>query len=115
MLRSCFALTAGVVVLSLITSGGAAAATPDVSPDAKAVEPFRLMSKEREAAFRSRLPKVADKAIQAKLDDPSLILYTDKEINKINELEQQTIKALSVVNKIIRAKLDDFVGSIIYK
>lgn len=42
-------------------------------------------------------------------------LYTDKEINKIKELERQTIKALSVVNKIIREKLDNFVGSIIYE
>ena len=41
-------------------------------------------------------------------------LYTDKEINKINELEKQTIKALSIVNKTIREKLDDFVGSINY-
>lgn len=41
-------------------------------------------------------------------------LYTEKEINRINELEKQTIKALGAVNKTIREKLDDFVGSINY-
>lgn len=38
-------------------------------------------------------------------------LYTDKEINKINMLETQAIKSLASVNKVIREKLDDFIGS----
>lgn len=41
---------------------------------------FRFMSAERDQVFRDCLPRVEDPAMQAILDDPRLILYTDREM-----------------------------------
>lgn len=46
------------------------------------------------------------------IDDEYYPPYTDKEITKIKEFENQAIKALSAVNKMIRKKLDEFISSI---
>jgi len=45
------------------------------------------------------------------IDDEYYPPYTDKEINEIKDFEKQAIKALSVVSKTIRKKLDEFIGS----
>lgn len=39
-----------------------------------------LMTAERTSAYRKMLPKVSDPSIQKVLDDPALMLYTDKEM-----------------------------------
>lgn len=59
------------------------AATPQPTAAAAVAAPpapVRLMSAEREAAFRARLPRVADASVQALLDDPNLLLYTEAEM-----------------------------------
>ncbi len=64
----------------------AAATTKVARPDAEEqaeqpTEPFaRLMSREREELLRGSLPKVDDPDVQAMLNDPTLILYTDVEM-----------------------------------
>lgn len=42
--------------------------------------PFRLMSPSRDAKYRQHLPKLDDEWAQGILDDPALILYTDREM-----------------------------------
>ncbi len=44
------------------------------------VRPVRLMSAEKDARLRAQLPRVDDPQVQAMLEDPSLILYTEAEI-----------------------------------
>ena len=38
--------------------------------------------------------------------------YTEKEINELKDLEKKTQKALAAVNKLIRTKLDNFIGEL---
>jgi predicted CopG family antitoxin len=49
------------------------------------------------------------------IDGEYFPVYTDKEIQEIEELEKQTSKALSAVSKILRAKVDEFISNINYK
>jgi predicted CopG family antitoxin len=49
------------------------------------------------------------------IDGEYFPVYTDKEIQEIEELEKQTNKALSAVSKILRAKVDEFISNINYK
>ncbi len=51
-------------------------ATPDVAPAAT----VQLMSAEKEQRLRKMLPRVADPELQKILDDPRLILYTEREM-----------------------------------
>ncbi len=58
-----------------------AVAVPDDDPaQVGKPEPFRLMTKERDQAFRKLMPKVDDPNLQEKFADPRLILYTDREM-----------------------------------
>jgi len=43
-------------------------------------KPFQLMSEKKAAKLRGRLPKVEDAKIQAILNDPTLLLYTEAEM-----------------------------------
>ncbi len=43
------------------------------------------------------------------IDDDYYPPYTEKEINEFKSLEMRTAKALSIVNKMIRQKLDSFI------
>ena len=47
--------------------------------------PFRLMSAAKEARLRKLLPKLDDDAMQALLDDPRLILYTEEEMPRCHQ------------------------------
>ncbi|MDA7979830.1 MAG: hypothetical protein MPJ50_13765 [Pirellulales bacterium] len=59
----------------------AAIAGPDDDPvRVGQPETFRLMTEERDAAFRRLLPKVDDPNLQAIFENPRLILYTDREM-----------------------------------
>lgn len=60
------------------TAPAQAIAAPQEPPPA----PVRLMSEKKEARLRSMLPKVSDPTIQAILDDPRLVIYTDDEMPK---------------------------------
>ena len=46
----------------------------------RAAEPFRLMSPEMDRAMRKYLPPVDDPELQKILDDPHLLLYSEREI-----------------------------------
>ncbi len=52
---------------------------PDTDQD-QSSRPARLVSQQQEDHLRSSLPKVDDPAVQRMLDDPTLILYTDREM-----------------------------------
>lgn len=54
--------------------------SPVESAASAAAPAARLMSVERDAAYRARLPRVADPQVQALLDDPRLLLYTEAEM-----------------------------------
>ncbi len=58
------------------------AAEPDDDPDRVSAksQPFRLMTAERDSAFRRLLPEVDDPNLQEKFEDPRLILYTEREM-----------------------------------
>lgn len=51
------------------------------SPTAGATpQPVRLMTEQKDAALRARLPRVADDGLQALFADPHLLLYTEAEM-----------------------------------
>lgn len=64
----------------LVANGVAAEPSPTTTASAASTTPFRLMSATREASLRKLLPQVDDAEVQAILDDPTLILYTDQEM-----------------------------------
>jgi len=65
-------------------------------------------------AYRDLLEKRVSELRHHQIDDEYYPPFTDKEIKEIKEFEKQAIKARTAVNKIIRKKLDDFIGSIKY-
>ncbi|MDA3893261.1 MAG: hypothetical protein PF517_16485 [Salinivirgaceae bacterium] len=64
--------------------------------------------------YRDLLDKRISELRHHQIGDEYYPPYTDKDINEVKEFENQAIKALSAVNKIIRRKLDEFISSIKY-
>jgi len=72
-----------VVALLIARAGTVQAATSESSPnDDRREAAVRLMPEKKEKRLRDYLPRVADAEVQAILDDPRLILYTDSEMPK---------------------------------
>ena len=67
----------GVVSFVFSPSSRAASSAPAVRPMS---QPFRLMSAEKDARLRERLPRVDDPTVRQLLEDPALILYTEAEM-----------------------------------
>lgn len=68
-----------VIGTAYIATTALASPDDDTSRVGKA-EPFRLMAKDRDSAFRKLLPEVDDPNLQRLFADERLILYTDREI-----------------------------------
>ncbi len=89
----------------LLAAYGFAAESPSPTPAKNAVRTtnVRLMSPQREATFRKFLPKVDDADVQAILDDPSLILYTDQEMPECYQIWDGQLPGLHSVSYNISA------------
>lgn len=59
--------------------------TPAAEKSTSSPAPFRLMSVEKESRLRQLLPRLADKQVQALLDDERLILYTETEMPRCHQ------------------------------
>lgn len=63
----------------------------------------QLMSPQREAELRAYFPKVDDKATQAVLDDPALLLYTDREMPRAYQIWDGLLRGVHAVRYNISA------------
>lgn len=75
MLRTMFLSVAGLCLL----------APPVSAANASATSSLRLMNATKEASLRKLLPKLENEAVQAKLDDKRLILYTEDEMPRCHQ------------------------------
>jgi hypothetical protein len=84
--------------------GMAADASPSVAAQAAAkTKTVRLMSPQREASLRKFFPKVDDPEVQAILDDPSLILYTEREMPECYQIWDGMLPGVHAVSYNISA------------
>lgn len=56
-----------------------------LAAEAAPAAPFKLVSAEKESRLRKLLPRVADSAMQALLDDDRLMLYTEEEMPRCHQ------------------------------
>lgn len=66
-------------------------------------DPFQLMSEKKITALRQRLPQVDDPTVQAMLNDPGLILYTEAEMPPAYQFWDGQLQGVHSVNYNISA------------
>lgn len=71
----------------------------------------QLMSPQRESELRAYFPKVDDKATQAVLDDPALLLYTDREIEPAYQQWDGALPGIHAVSYNISAEPSEPFGN----
>lgn len=72
---------------------------------------FRLMSSRRESGLRGFLPKVDDPEVQAILNDPALIIYTDREMPECYQIWDGQLPGLHAVSYNISADSSEPYGN----
>ena len=77
-----YILLGAIAVSAQVASSEARAMMSDAPEDARKEALVRLMPQKNETRLRDCLPKVDDADVQAVLNDPRLILYTDREMPK---------------------------------
>jgi len=62
--------------------------------------------------YRELLTNRIDNLHKHQIGDEYYPPYTDKEVHSLKKFEQKAVKALTMVNKQIRIKLDTFIESV---
>jgi hypothetical protein len=76
----CLLLSVSLAVMHASTGTSLWAITSEAPKEDGKSALVRLMPQQKDQRLRDKLPKVADSEVQAILDDPRLILYTDREM-----------------------------------
>lgn len=94
MVRFCFVLLCTLAACVLAASKTRASMPEPITEAATADAQFRLVSTEKEALLRKCLPDVDDAEMQAVLDDPELLFYTDAEMPRAYQLWDGQLQGL---------------------